>query len=51
MQLIHNLGIVALCCLISAAVLLAELAIAAKIDKRNGRRRNDDVLRSVRVNI
>ena len=33
-NLIHNLGLVALCGLISAAVLLAELAVAARLDKR-----------------
>jgi len=37
--LIHNLGLVALCTLISAAVLAIELAIAAKIDKRSVKNR------------
>lgn len=32
--IIHNLGLVALCTLISAAVLVLELAVAAKLDKR-----------------
>ena len=42
MQLIHNAALVAICCLISAAVLLAELAVAARLDKRriHGGRRN-----------
>ena len=34
MQLIHNAALVALCTLISAAILVIELAVAAKIDKR-----------------
>lgn len=40
MQLIHNLGIVALCSLISAAVLALELAVTARVDRRriHGRR-------------
>ena len=37
--LIHNLGLVAICCLISAAVLVLELAVAAKLDKRRRPRR------------
>jgi hypothetical protein len=32
--IIHNAALVALCCLISAAVLVLELAIAARLDKR-----------------
>ena len=37
-QIIHNLGLVALCSLIAAAVLVAELAVAARINKIHVRR-------------
>ena len=37
--LLHNLGLVTICGLISAAVLVLELAVAARIDKRHRPRR------------
>lgn len=44
-NMVHNLGVVSLMYLTGAAVLLAELAIAAQIDKRSVRKRGRAVAR------
>ena len=41
MQLIHNAALVALCSLIAAFVLVVELAIAARLDKRRTHARRE----------
>lgn len=45
MQIIHNLGLLTASYLAAAAVLVIELAIAAKIDKRSVRKRGRAIAR------